>query len=367
MFDFLASWRSWFVVALAAANIGAAPASRQPAVDTETLGRLLEREQYQPSPFFKALIIVITGDEQEGFVYHPYSFGATHTDRDNWWPASSIKIFPAVAMLEYLKQLGFDADVQIEFRYQDRAHARVSGARLIRAAITQSSNVAFDRLVEVVGSRQLNDRFLTPLKGCGDTVLLRSYTRRVLNPDTGEGSLRHSPEIVVSSGRVHRTLEERMDAHDYRATGCRGIEKPDRRRADEIYEGNCTTLWDQAELMRRVMMHEYLRADERYDLTQKQLALLRSALAGRRARGTSVVQGLRTAFAGRRIETYHKPGYAMEWFNDVVFARAPDSGERFLVAMANFPGRQALDEAAAVVGRLLASRAFPAQQDPPKR
>jgi hypothetical protein len=101
------------------------------------------------------------------------------------------------------------------------------------------------------------------------------------------------------------------------------------------------------------MMHEKLPAGERFELGKREVALLRSAMSAKRSRGNGVLDGLRRGFGDQKIRTWSKPGFARNWFSDVVFVEVVGTGERWIVSMAGYPGRSALDSAAEHVGRLL--------------
>ncbi len=121
--------------------------------------------------------------------------------------------------------------------------------------------------------------------------------------------------------------------------------------------GNCTSLRDLAETMKRGMMHEKLPKKQRFYLGKRELRLLRKALKTKRARGNGVVDGLEKAFAdkNKKVELFHKAGYASKWFSDNVFVRVKETNERWIVVMANYSGRGALDQASQLVGEILAS------------
>jgi hypothetical protein len=109
--------------------------------------------------------------------------------------------------------------------------------------------------------------------------------------------------------------------------------------------------------MRRVIMHEQLPPEERFNLGSDELKLLHRALSKIRpnSRGIHVVKGIKEAFQDRPIEFYHKAGYANRWFSDNVYVHAKDTNERWIVDLANRPGRHCLDEAALTVGKILSS------------
>jgi hypothetical protein len=356
-------------------HAAAPPRSEVVKLDRRTLPRLLAERGFRPPRRFKALVVVVeprlgvagagprpgadggdrreTPDDGTGRLrFRPFDWRGTSLDRADWWPASSVKLFAATAALEAAHGMGFTPAARVTFHY-DRSTGLARHPdgrdptrdepvtlpleRIVRAAITPSDNRAFDRLVEIVGSDPLNRRFLSRRHGLHDTVLLRSYAWRVADPLTGLGSSRHSPPLTFAEEGRTKLLPERHGTGQY-----------------PCEQGNCSSLRDLAEVLRRVMLHEELPERERFGLGPAELALLRDALSAPRERGNGVVDGLRAAFGGRPVRLYHKPGYALRWFSDVVFVEAADTGERWIVAMAGYPGRGALDDAARHVGALLA-------------
>lgn len=313
------------------------------SVDRETLPRLLEG---MPVPEgFKALVVqVVEGDPGDPPRYRSWDWRGTSRDREDWWPASTVKVFAAVAALERLREWGFSPGARITFHYGTGDETRGVEA-LVRRALTASDNGAFDQLVEVVGGDDLN-RWLGR-RGFGDTVLLRGYSHRVTDPETGVGVLRVSAPMTIGEGS--RIREEPGRVGTIRE-GCRDL-------------GNCTSLTDLCDLLRRVMLHPCLPAEDRLDLGPREVALLKSALSRRRVRGLGVVRGLREAFLPGRIACFHKPGFAMNWFSDHVFLRrrtGPRDQRTWMVAMAGRGGREVLDVPARAVGGLIASGALTA-------
>jgi len=311
--------------------------SRFAPLDSETLPKLLKARGLKGGKHLKILVIEIVPDGAGGFTYYPYDNGGTAFHRENWWPASSIKIFAAVAALQVVRGLGMSPNAIATFQYQKRPRS-MSVQRIVELAITPSNNQAFDRLVEIVGFDRINRRFFIPRNGFRQTVFLRSYTRRIINPETELGTPRHSPAIEFKENKKSANFPERNGSGEYECP----------------YQGNCTTPWELAETMRRVMMHEHLPPGERFALEGPDLHVLRKALADKRPRGTSVVEALRDAFGNDSVKTYHKPGYAYKWFSDNVFLYRPRTNQRWIVVIANHPGRGACDEAAGHVGALLA-------------
>lgn len=306
-------------------------------LDSTTLPRLLADRGFKPPATFKALVVAIEKDAGGALSFRPFDYNGTSDDRDDWWPASTVKIYAAVAALAKLKALGGSPRTALTFHYES-GPVTEELRNLVTKALAISHNISFDRLVEFMGSDELNSGFLTPRNGLKNTVLLRSYSGRFRDPVTGRGSNLYSPRIVFSTAAGKEVvLPER---HGKGAFACKD-------------QGNCTTLLDLAEAMRRVMLHESLPAAERFALGAKELAVLRRALATIR-RPSGAVEGIEAAFGARKVELFHKAGYSYEWFSDNIFVRAPDTAEQWIVAMANRPGREALDEAARHVGALIA-------------
>lgn len=314
-------------------------------IDTRTLPALLAERGHVPSASFKAFVAEIEVLRGGIVRYRAFDYRGSSRDRygdpgdRSWWPASNVKLYAAVAALERLNALGFSNRASVTFRY-DKKEVTNSVRWLVRQAITPSNNVAFDRLVEIVGMDDLNQKFFTARNGFFSTVLQRGYSGRVKDPETTRGSLRESPPLVITEGSKSMEIPARVSQRRY--------DCPD--------HGNCTTLLELAETMRRVMLHEYLPPRERFNLTKSDLRLLREALAADRERGQEVVVALQQSFTERGIQVklYHKPGFAADWFSDVVFVECSGRNRHFIVAMANYPGRNSLDEAARLVGEILA-------------
>ena len=324
------------------------PAAAQPAgVDETRLAELLEERGLTPPDTLKALVgrIHLTPNGETSTTW--YDYRGTSDDRDDWWPASSIKLYAAIAALERARAMGFTPAVRVTYHYDESAPfggAEPFTARLrdiVRLAIVQSNNHAFNRLVELVGHDRINRQFFTEDNGLGSTVFLRAYNTDVRDPETGHGTNRHSPRITLVEGRRSRELPERTGTGTYE---CPNL-------------GNCTTLRDLAESIRRVMMHDHLPEEQRFDLGEEEIALLRDVLAAeRREHGQLLVEAIQSGFGDdAEVTVYHKPGYAYRWTSDVMFVHRADTQECWVVALAAHPGRRVLDETLQHIGALLAA------------
>lgn len=316
------------------------------APDPHALAGALAARGFEPPPDFK-MLVALPDRAGRG---PAFDWCGTSDDRGDWWPASSVKLFAAIAALEKVRGLGLPPNAWVRYDYPERPPVTMRLSRIVHLAIAPSSNANFDRLVELVGYDAINRDFFTAEHGLADTVFRRAYTDRLVDEASGHGIFRDSPPIRVYLGRRAVDLPARRGVGHY--------DCPDL--------GNCTTLGNLAEAMRRVMFHEALPESERYDLGPDELRVLRSALAGERPRGNNlpeaVARGLGGDPAGHRF--FHKPGYALRWISEVMLVHREADGRRFLVAGAARPGRRALDDALERVGAVLAGGDL---EDPSRR
>jgi hypothetical protein len=311
-------------------------------VDESRLVDALEGRGFVAPERFKALVGEIT--LQNGSVAARwFDYRGTSTDRDDWWPASSIKLYAAIAALEKSRSLGFSPRATLTYHYESTEEAtyRARLAEIVRHAIVSSNNLAFDRLVELVGMDSINREFFTAENGLARTVFLRAYGGRNRHPDTGYAINRHSPPITIELGRRVREIPARDGTGAY----------------DCPEQGNCTTLRELSGAMYRVMLHEHLPPDRRFDLDEPELSLLRRVLeAERREHGELLVDAIRTGFGpGATVRVFHKPGFAYRWTSDVMFIHRTDTDQRFIIAVAGWPGRRVLDEALTHIAAIIAA------------
>jgi hypothetical protein len=191
--------------------------------------------------------------------------------------------------------------------------------------------------VEFIGYDHINTEFFVPENGFEDTVFLRAYAGRNIDEQSGQGTNRFSPRIVVRRGAHRHVLPAREGRGRY---SC-----PD--------QGNCTTLFELAEVMSRIMLHEELPEDMRYDLRPEDLRVIRDALAV--AQNRDLLDLVAAPFGETPVRIYHKPGFANRWVTDVIYVHRTDTDERYVVAMSARPGRRSLDGAASTIGALLAA------------
>ncbi len=305
-------------------------------VNTDVLHRLMDARGFDPPSEFKAIVVEITFNSERSRIIGERRFGYRNTaDDTDWNPASAIKLFAAVAAIQYARDLGFSTDAQLTFRSsRDRTF---SLDELVSAAIGPSDNIAYNRLVQFVGYDQLNGQFLSRANGLGQTAIRRPYHRTEWMNQGESSSLRDSPAIdVAEAGRRH-TIPERDGSV---ATECGGAA--------------CTSVADLAELMRRLMLQEQMRPQDSFNLPRADLIPLRVTMRTDRTRGEEVVGALANDFpAGTNF--YHKAGFSNDWYSDNVYIYDTTRPYAWIVTMAGYPGRDSLTEAAEIIGTIISS------------
>ena len=262
-----------------------------------SLAALLSAAGYQLPAGASVYAVKVLGpaDRIAGYVSYQAGEGAYATD---FWPASSIKVAVAVGALEFLHTMGFTgaATVSTDDGWSSTVHD------LYDAAISDSSNEAYDELVQVAGYDWLNNVFLTPENGFPVTVVERSYSGI---------DITSSPAMTLTEGPRQATIPARSSSADY---GC-----PD--------SGNCSDLFEMVDAVRRVVLDAELPAGERFAIDPVDIQGLTDALAS--ADGF-LTPGVNAALGDGSI-VYDKPGWvsALDCV-DVGMVVSP-TGERFLL------------------------------------
>lgn len=227
----------------------------------------------------------------------------------HFWPASTIKLTAAVGALQTLAQYGLTGAAQVSFSDDDGSYSGTV-ENLYTQALSVSSNVAYNRLMEIAGFDEINDQYLTAAVGVPQMVLQRRYTHPYPDSD-----LRTSPEIVYSEGTLSGVIPQRIGTGTH--PSC-----PD--------EGNCTTLFEIMEVMRRVTLQTELPAAHRFTVTTADHTEIRSALA---ASDTALEPGASQAL-GHPVDVYNKTGHVWNYDRlDHGLIVDTVTGDRFLVAI----------------------------------
>lgn len=206
-----------------------------------------------------------------GFEWHDYGDTGNATD---FWPASAIKLYAAVAALELLNERGFPLDTIVSFERREKGGAwTLDCARTMREMLGEvfrrSSNEDYTLLLRLVGIDRINTQFLTPGRGFPHSALMRGY---VLGRPYGY-TREEAQRITLRSGDGRATTFEHQWSGRFYAEECGGT-------IIDARTGNVTSPRELAECLRRVLFAEHLTEADRYQLTPDQLEFLRHGGAG---------------------------------------------------------------------------------------
>ena len=309
-------------------------------IDNQTLAKAMHARGFYAPPRFRALVVELTLDDEEASIvrerWFDYEGTAQSTD---WNVGSTIKIFAAIAALEYLGSMRMGLKAAVTFfdsRHREKAY-RV--AELISDALSRSDNIAYNRLAQLAGYDFMNGQTLKERLGLSHSGIHRPYEKRNWIPLTGAREFRHSPKVVLTQGKRTVTIPERAGAGDYACGG----------------SAACTTLAELSTTMRQLMLNEILPENERLQLDDEALEAMRAALSAKKKRGTELADGIRAAFNDGAVVVYHKPGFAEDWMSDVAYVAHLDTPRRWIVALAGYPGRTSIVSASHAIGHVLAN------------
>ena len=376
--------------------------AESPLPDTTTLPELMETRRFKPPEKFKALVVEIELDSEgeRRFVSRErwFDYDGTSDDRD-WNPASTVKLFAAIAALKKLEELKVSPQAQLEIEGIKTPRYKKSVHNMVDLAVVPSDNLAFNRLALLAGYDFLNGKVVQDLLRLRNTTVHWAYGSRSWKKLGGSKTLRSSPAVTLKGRRIkcEPTPEEQAECRTACETRCAGRKRalkgkscPKKcaascrkcprtvhvapRLSTTHYpcgEQTCTTLADLAETMRRLMLQEELanREEDGDDGTEVEgdgeeavlpdfayWKIIVRALKGHgRERGNNVRWGLYSGFGSQQVVIYDKPGYASDWYSDIVYILKPNSNKRWVVALAAAPGRKSLDKASRIIGAILAS------------
>jgi hypothetical protein len=278
-----------------------------------------------------AVLCVVTAspDGAPEFTWHEYRESGSATD---FWPASTIKLYAAVAALELLNERGFPLETTAIFEHRaDGEDWTLDCARtmpeMLHAVFSRSSNEDYTLLLRLVGIDRINTQFLVPERGFPHSAIMRGYVTE--RPCVYRPREEQRITLRASDGRTE-SIEHRWSGRLYaEERGCTVI---DRR------TGNVTSPRELAECVRRVIFHESLAESERFRLSGPQVEFLRhggNGLSGLEtkdpASGLAAWRGASdAAFSGARF--YHKSGVISNYALDLAYVDdSAQSGARFIL------------------------------------
>ena len=307
-------------------------------VNTTSLPALMKSEGFKPPQKFMAFVIELTFDQTRQTVIQERAFDYNGSSLNtDWNPASTVKIFAAIGALKRIEELGFSSRAKVTFNGKKPYTTTVSA--LIEAAIIQSDNIAYNRVVQLASFEKLHTDILTSKYGIARTALNRGYQLKDWQSMGEDPSFRVSPSITLSEGKN----VTKLPAANSKATVT-------------CYASACTTLQDLGEITRRLMLQEQLDPSESFSLAQNDLLMLRRAMRSEdRTRGTEMVDIFAKIFKDPRVKFYSKPGFSEDWFTDNVYIFDPRYNQAWIVVMSGYPGRKSLNSAATAIGKIISS------------
>ena len=290
----------------------------QGLTDRTSLEAFIRKAGYNPpDKTFVLATRVMSGVGQPAFAYFSYrNTGFVHSRRQ-FWPASMVKIWAAINALIFLHKFKLNSLTHIEFK-DNYGEFKGPIIKLLR----KLDNTSYDRLMRIAGRDNVNNKKHRMRYGLRHTILQIAY---------GKGSkLTVSPKIEFRRN-WRRWRKFRKELRGWRRRVFRRYgkikERKYWRRIRSCY-GNCTTLFEMQDILRRVMLHHELPATERFELPDKEMTRLQKAIYRRRHKiwlSTGKILGWKT-------RAYGKSGSSSGSSQlDNVFLRSPKG--RFLVTL----------------------------------
>lgn len=269
--------------------------------------------------------------------YQRASYADT-SSRNDFWPASTIKIYPVMGALELLREEGFSLDAEATFfrRSGDLwvEDSTRSFRDMIHGTFNCSSNVEYTYLLRFTGLDWLNGEFFTEANGFQETALMRGY---VSGAPTGYVQTQ-GQRIVVREG-------EREWVREHEWSGRRYADEAGCTVSNGSGTANCSSPRDMAEHMRRVMLHERLPEAERFDVDLEQLDWVRfdgGVMNNTDTCGGPGWSGVSTVFPD--AEFYHKGGRVTSYRLDLQYTSDEASDTHFVTAVVSNTGGDAVVE-----------------------
>lgn len=190
-------------------------------------------------------------------------------DATDFWPASTIKIYAAVAALEKLHALNLPLETTVTFERREGANPWVLDCarampEMLGEVWRRSSNEDYTLLLRFVGIDWLNTQFLTPERGFTRSALMRGY---VLNrPWVYNRQEAQRLTLRAQDGRVD-FVDHLWSGHSYAEE--RGATVIDAK------TGNLASTRDLANCLRRIVFHDLIPESERFRISPAMVEFLK--------------------------------------------------------------------------------------------
>jgi hypothetical protein len=277
--------------------------------DRELLGAGYAKRGYEPPAGAHVLAArIVDGLDQPAFSYLSYGDTGFVNSDGSFWPASAVKLLAALGALHTLRRHGLTGDAVLTFEdHRGKFHKKAE--RLYCAALTWSSNLAYDRLLRVAGFDEINQRFLTEARGFRYAAFQRPFARGEDGPP-----LRESPEIRYTEGEKTGVIPARK--------GTSTVER--------CPQGdNCASLFELLDALSRIVLHKELPELARFDVAPIDIRRLKAFLTQSKCGFTESA----LAVLGENTRIYNKRGYSPS-FDMIDHALIVDkkTGRRYLLA-----------------------------------
>jgi len=279
-----------------------------------------------------SVCLVEGGETNPSFKWFHYRNSAK---ANNFWPASTIKLYTVVAAFELLNELHMPLDSIVVFERKNGNDWQLDTARVMPEMVSEifrrSSNEDYTLLLRMVGIDRMNSRFLIESKGFHSSALMRGYVRNRPYLYVRTEPQRITVRALTDQGK---TIEHKWSGRSYSKE----------RGATILSEttGNCTSTRELAECLRRVLFHEHIPEEDRYNLTGEQLTFLRKGREG--LTGLMNPKGFVAESALKifpKAIFYHKGGLISTYSLDLAYVDdSQQSGKRYIISIAANSGKE---------------------------
>lgn len=295
--------------------------------------------------------ICLIRPDPAGLQWQWHSYRDT-AERLDFWPASCVKLYAAVAALELAKEQGWALDTTLTFAHQEQDGSwHTDCARTLQEMLSEvfrrSSNEDYTLLLRVVGIDRINTQLLVPERGFPHSAIMRGYVAE--RPCRYE---RQEPQRITAIGTQgqRQVLEHVWSGRSYaEERGCTVI---------DAKTGNVTSPRELADCLRRVLYHHQLPEQERYRMSDEAVtALVKPAapwvgLETKAAESGPAAwrQGLERLCPTARFA--HKCGMISNYALETFFVEVPDTGVCFIAVPVVNAGHATQPHGEAVVAEM---------------
>jgi len=282
----------------------------------------------------KRASVIITDASPASPIPQSHSFhSAGSTEAIDFWPASTIKLYTAIAAMEAAHARGFPLDALVLFEHRNKDGRWITDcSRTLREMSSEvfrrSSNEDYTLHLRITGIDALNEHFLTPARGFPHSALMRGYV--TARPYV---YLREEPQRITLFHADKRLSWE----HSWSG---RSWSKERGATVIDAATGNCTTTAELVACLHRLFFHNSLPPADRFRISDAMADFLLHGADGlsglettSKDSGPYAWEGGKASFPNARW--YHKCGLISNHALDVACAddRANSGRAVFLCAM----------------------------------